>query len=133
MAQAAITSLSTQASISLINNGGNVAATLRELGSDQSIRNLVASIATAGALKSISVQFNLPETSTAFNDRLYVAFVNSTSSSIINSAINGGSLSDNLEASLLAGLSNSLQAEFAQNIGLSLDIKRSYGYRFSIT
>ncbi|MGQ1300853.1 two-partner secretion domain-containing protein [Acinetobacter baumannii] len=123
MAQAAITSLSTQASISLINNGGNVAATLRELGSDQSIRNLVASIATAGALKSISVQFNLPETSTAFNDRLYVAFVNSTSSSIINSAINGGSLSDNLEASLLAGLSNSLQAEFAQNIGLSLDIK----------
>ncbi|PPB99241.1 DUF637 domain-containing protein [Acinetobacter pittii] len=123
MAQAAITSLSTQVSISLINNGGNVAATLRELGSDQSIRNLVASIATAGALKSISVQFNLPETSTAFNDRLYVAFVNSTSSSIINSAINGGSLSDNLEASLLAGLSNSLQAEFAQNIGLSLDIK----------
>lgn len=123
MAQAAITSLSTQASISLINNGGNVAATLKELGSDQSIRNLVASIATAGALKSISVQFNLPETSTAFNDRLYVAFVNSTSSSIINSAINGGSLSDNLEASLLAGLSNSLQAEFAQNIGLSLDIK----------
>lgn len=123
MAQAAITSLSTQASISLINNGGNVAATLKELGSDQSIRNLVTSIATAGALKSISVQFNLPETSTAFNDRLYVALVNSTSSSIINSAINGGSLSENLEASLLAGLSNSLQAEFAQNIGLSLDIK----------
>ncbi len=48
MASAAFTSLVTQASISLADNGGNIGQTLRDLGSRSSVRALATSIATAG-------------------------------------------------------------------------------------
>ena len=48
MASAAFTSLVTQASISLADNGGNIGETLKDLGSRSSVRALATSIATAG-------------------------------------------------------------------------------------
>ncbi|OLV62088.1 hemagglutinin, partial [Acinetobacter baumannii] len=46
MANAAITSLATQASVGLINNGGDIGKTLKDLGSKDSIKNLAASVVT---------------------------------------------------------------------------------------
>ena len=48
MANAAFTTLVTQASTALMANGGNLGAALRTLGSSASVKSLVASIATAG-------------------------------------------------------------------------------------
>ena len=48
MASAAFTSLVTQASISLADNGGNIGETLKDLGRRSSVRALATSIATAG-------------------------------------------------------------------------------------
>ncbi|MGU3313901.1 DUF637 domain-containing protein, partial [Acinetobacter sp. M5A5_2a] len=47
MANAAITSLATQAGVSLINNGGDIGKTLKDLGSKDSIKNLATSVVTA--------------------------------------------------------------------------------------
>ncbi|MCP5960879.1 DUF637 domain-containing protein, partial [Klebsiella pneumoniae] len=54
MANAAITSLATQAGVSLINNGGDIGKTLKDLGSKDSIKSLATSVVTAGVLSKIA-------------------------------------------------------------------------------
>ena len=54
VASAAFTSLVTQASISLADNGGNLGATLKDLGSRSSVRALATSMVTAG-LTNVSI------------------------------------------------------------------------------
>lgn len=121
MTQAAITTLSSQASISLINNGGDVSAVLRELGKDESIKNLLASIVTAGLVNEVGVFLELKPNSTYFSDRLLNNFTSSISSTLVQTSIKGGNLEDNLRASLLAGIAGSLQGELANGIGDYLD------------
>lgn len=116
MTNAALLSLTTQASISLINNGGDVSATLKYLGSQQAIKGVVTSVVMAGLMPQIATQLGVQVNPTLFTDRLYSAFVNSTGSALVNTAINGGSLSDNLQSALLAGLASAVQGELAGNI-----------------
>ncbi|RFF25198.1 MULTISPECIES: DUF637 domain-containing protein, partial [Acinetobacter] len=116
MTQAALTSLATQASVSLINNGGNIGKTLKELGSKDSIKNLAASVVTAGLLSQVSTALNLKPDSTVFSDRLVNNFTTSVSSTLVQTAINGGDLEENLKVALLSGLAGALQGQMAQNI-----------------
>ncbi|MEO9299436.1 DUF637 domain-containing protein [Devosia alba] len=51
--EAGITSLATQASIALINNQGDLGATLADLGSDATLRALVGSMLTAGLTQGV--------------------------------------------------------------------------------
>ncbi|MGS0707714.1 two-partner secretion domain-containing protein [Acinetobacter sp. ANC 3781] len=116
MANAAVTSLATQASIGLINNGGDLGATLKELGSKDSIKNLATAVITAGLMDkvgaSLNIEFNdLPRLENFANN-----FIQGVGSNIISNSIQGESLSDTLEKALIAGISSSLQGEFAQNI-----------------
>jgi hypothetical protein len=53
MASAAFTSLVTQASLSLINNQGNLGAVLKDLGSSSALKSLAVSVASAGALSEV--------------------------------------------------------------------------------
>ncbi|ENC6657470.1 DUF637 domain-containing protein [Aeromonas hydrophila] len=53
MANAVFSTLVSQATISTINNGGNLGAVLKELGSSASIKQLATSVATAGALQGL--------------------------------------------------------------------------------
>ncbi|NNP69078.1 DUF637 domain-containing protein [Acinetobacter sp. Ac_5812] len=121
MSQAAITTLATQASVSLINNGGDITKTLNELGSKESVRGLATSIVTAGLLSQVSTALNLKPDSTYFPDRLMNNFTSSIGSTLVQTAINGGNLQDNLQKALLAGLAGALQGELASQIGNSLD------------
>ncbi len=121
MSQAAITTLATQASVSLINNGGDITKTLNELGSKDSVRGLATSIVTAGLLSQVSTALNLKPDSTYFPDRLMNNFTNTVGSTLVQTAINGGDLQNNLEKALLAGLAGALQGELASQIGKSLD------------
>lgn len=116
MTQAAITTVSAQASISLVNNGGNIGKTLKDLGSQNSVKGLVASVATAGLLSQVSMTLNLKPDSSLLSDRLINNFTTSVSSTLVQTAINGGSLEDNLQVALLSGLAGALQGELAQNL-----------------
>ncbi|HAV4458870.1 TPA: DUF637 domain-containing protein [Acinetobacter baumannii] len=119
MTQAALTSLATQASVSLINNGGNIGKTLKELGSKDSVKNLAASVITAGLLSQASTALNLKLDSTALSDRsirLINNFTTSIGSTLVQTAIKGGDLEENLKVALLSGLAGALQGQMAENI-----------------
>lgn len=116
MTQAALTSLATQASVSLINNGGNIGKTLKELGSKDSVKNLAASVVTAGLLSQVSTALNLKPDSAVFSDRLVNNFTTSVGSTLVQTAIKGGDLEENLKVALLSGLAGALQGQMAQNI-----------------
>lgn len=121
MANAAVTSLLTQASISAINNGGNLSAVLKDIGSKESVKNLAASVVTAGLLSQVGTALNLKPDSTLLSDRLINNFTTSVGSTLVQTAINGGNLEDNLKVALLSGLAGALQGEFASYIGQNLD------------
>lgn len=121
MINTALTSLATQSAIGLANNGGDIGKTLKELGSRDSIQNLATSIVTAGLLNQVSTALNLKPDSTYFSDRLMNNFTSSIGSTLVQTAINGGNLQNNLEKALLAGLAGVLQGELASQIGTSLD------------
>lgn len=122
MANAAVTSMLTQASISAINNGGDLSKTLKDLGSSDSIKNLATSIVTAGLLNGVATNLNI-SSNVAVNDvanRMANGMIQGVGSTLINSAVNGTSLTEGLEKALLAGLANSLQAPLAGAIGDTL-------------
>lgn len=116
MANAAVTSLATQAGISLINNGGDIGKTLKDLGSKDSVKNLAASVVTAGLMSQVSTALNLKPDSTVLSDRLVNNFTSSVSSTLVQTAIKGGDLEENLKVALLSGLAGALQGELAQQI-----------------
>lgn len=121
MFNAAVTSIATNASVSLMNNGGNIGKTLKDLGSQNSVKGLVASVATAGLLSQVSAVLNLKPDSSLLSDRLINNFTTSVSSTLVQTAINGGSLEDNLQLALLSGLAGALQGQLASEIGTHLD------------
>ncbi|GLG83435.1 two-partner secretion domain-containing protein [Acinetobacter calcoaceticus] len=117
MANAAVTSLAAQASIGLINNGGDISKTLKDLGSKDSIKNLAASVVTAGLMSQVGATLNIKLNDMPRLERLTNNFIQGVGSNIISSSIQGNNLSDNLNAIILSGLTNALHAEVAQGIG----------------
>ncbi|MEG1708610.1 MAG: DUF637 domain-containing protein [Acinetobacter sp.] len=116
MINAALTSLATQASIGLVNNQGDISKTLKELGSKESIKSLATAVVTAGLVDKVGASLNIKLNDMPQLEKFANNFVQGVSSNIISSTVQGGSLSDNLEKALLAGLASSLQGELAQNI-----------------
>lgn len=115
-AQAAVATLASQASVSLINNGGDVAATLKELGSKDSVKGLVTSVVTAGLLNQVGTVLNLKPDSALLSDRIINNFTNSVGSTLVHTAIDGGDLSNNIEQALLSGLAGVVQGQMATEI-----------------
>ncbi|WP_217484525.1 DUF637 domain-containing protein, partial [Acinetobacter lactucae] len=125
MTQAAVVSLTTQASVSLINNGGDIGKTLKELGSKDSVKSLAISVATAGALNAIGGTTMMQNIEKLKQSGEFVqkiagntaqALINSTISAGINTAVSGNSLSENLENYLASGAMSALQSTMAQYI-----------------
>lgn len=125
MINTALTSLATQSSISLINNGGDISQTLKELGSKESIKNLATAVATAGVLSQLAdVQLmkeinNLTKTGNLITDltaRTVQGVINAGATSLVDLTINGGSLSEKLSTALLANTANSLQGALSVQI-----------------
>ncbi|KXO87396.1 hemagglutinin [Acinetobacter venetianus] len=114
---AALLSLTTQASISLVNNGGDITQTLKELGSKQSIKSLAVTIVTTGLMNQVSTTLNIKIDNMPQLERLANNFVQSVGSNIISSSVQGGSLSDNLNSIILTGLTSAIHAEIARGIG----------------
>ncbi|MEM9994259.1 MAG: DUF637 domain-containing protein, partial [Acinetobacter pittii] len=116
MTQAAVVSLSTQASVSLINNGGNIGKTLKDLGSKESVKSLAISVVTAGLMESVSINLKIDLKGFPTAEKIANNFVQGVGSNLISSTLQGESLSDSLNKALLAGLSSSVQGELATKI-----------------
>ncbi|MBX3659687.1 MAG: filamentous hemagglutinin N-terminal domain-containing protein [Ramlibacter sp.] len=117
--QAGITTLATQASIALINNNGNIAAALHDLGSSANVRGLVTALLTAGVLANINPMLNLPGTPVQgdFITRLQNNLAGGAARAVISSAINGTSLEDGLKDAIKGALIDSASASAANWIG----------------
>ncbi|MCV6688457.1 DUF637 domain-containing protein, partial [Neisseria meningitidis] len=113
---AAFASLASQASVSFINNKGNIGNTLKELGRSSTVKNLVVAAATAGVSNKIGASPLNNVSETPWVNNLNVNLANAGSAALINTAVNGGSLKDNLEANILAALVNTAHGEAASKI-----------------
>ena len=113
---AALTSLATQASISAVNNGGNLGKVLEDIGSKDSVKSLVTSVITVGLMDKLNTSLDLKLDNPTLTDRALNNFVQGVGSTLISTSIQGGNLSDNLEKALLAGLSSTIQGQLSTKI-----------------
>ncbi|WP_421235496.1 DUF637 domain-containing protein [Aeromonas enteropelogenes] len=131
MANAAFSTLVSQATLSTINNGGNLGAVLKELGSSANIKQLATAVATAGALTGFDQLPGMQSASTTANnpfaqpgaadlmswDSFNRVTGHATISAGINSTINGGSFGDAFKDSLLANIQGQVGKSVAGVIG----------------
>lgn len=131
MANAAFSTLVSQATISTINNGGNLGAVLKELGSSASVKQLATSVATAGALQGLDKAMgwasaapaasNAASQPAASNLFSWDTFNRVTSHSVvtagINTTINGSHFADAFKASLLSNIQGEVGKATANWIG----------------
>ena len=121
---AGLTTLASQASVTLINNKGNVGNTLNDLGRSDNVKALVTAMVTAGALTQLGQSINIGKTNlnginakSPFIDQLQKNLINNTASTIVNHAINGGDLQQQLEQSLKTAFIDTGAAQGANWIG----------------
>ncbi len=118
---AGFASLASQAAVAMVNNGGDIGKTLQQLGSEQSIKGLLTTMATAGALQQLGSTsmfngqtgtaaagtngLNAAQTATTFGDKLLKNITNNLAGSAIDSAINGRAFD---EKALSSAITNAL-------------------------
>ncbi|WP_269915490.1 two-partner secretion domain-containing protein [Acinetobacter sp. HY1485] len=126
MLNAAVTSLATQASISLVNNGGDLSKTFKDLGKKEAVKSLVTSVVTAGVLNGLgNTSFmkdmsKLTEAKSAVVDqitgRIATGLVNAGATAAVTTVVNGDSFSDALTSALASNAAAQLQAGLSQQI-----------------
>lgn len=131
MINAALTSLASQTSVSLVNNQGDVAKTLKDLGSKDSVKNLATSVVTAGLLdkiggtatmESLKMLGNTPDILMNLAAKTATAIIETTVKTGINSAITGESFSEGLDDLLYQSLGTAIQGTMANHIHLNKEI-----------
>jgi len=113
--------LATQASISLINNQGNLGATLKDLGSKDSVKALVTAMVTGGVLAGMNFsptgQPTINGGAQTFTSQLGQNLQAGITRSLISTAINGGSLEESLKGAITAAFIDTGAAQGANWIG----------------
>ena len=136
-ANAGFAVLTAQAGVALVNNGGDIGKTLAQLGSEQSIKNMLTAMATAGAIQALNPGVNpvatgqsgpaaqATSTTQAVNDfvgNLQRNVSNNLAGTVIASAINGKPLTaEALQSALSSALITSGMASGANAIGDAKD------------
>ncbi|MEQ1966518.1 DUF637 domain-containing protein, partial [Xenorhabdus nematophila] len=125
---AGIASLASTAAVSLINNEGNLSKTLKDMGSSNTIKSTITSMAIGGALAGFDKFMGVEK---AANGATKVPLLSNSEwskvaqrvagqsviSSSLNTAINGGSFKDNFTTALLANAGTQVNIEGADFIG----------------
>ncbi|WP_161831355.1 DUF637 domain-containing protein [Pseudovibrio sp. POLY-S9] len=100
---AGMRSLASRATVSLINNKGDISKVLEELGSDEALRSLATTMVTAGVTAGLVNVAGLdkfdPETATSLEiltHKLQTSLINATVGATLSVAIEGGDLGDEL-------------------------------------
>ncbi len=103
--QAGLGNLLTQSSVALVNNQGDLGATLEQLGSDEGLRSLVTAMVSAGFTAQLNNAAGLgdfdPTTATAMENTIYrtqTGLIGASVNATVSTAINGGDIGDNLTA-----------------------------------
>ncbi len=114
-ANAAFISLSSQAAITLVNNGGDIGKTLKDLGKSDTVKAALAAALTAGVLDKIGALDSIQplKESAAFTDKLTLNLINAGGRALTNTAVNGGSLEDALKDAILGGIVDTAHGEVA--------------------
>ena len=124
LANAAFTSLASQASITLINNKGDIAKTLKDMSSSSTVKATLAAVLTAGVIDKLGSTSTMEalRNSGGFSDKLTFNLINATGRALTTTAINGGNLEDTLKAALVGGLVDTAHGQAASAIkGLEAD------------
>jgi filamentous hemagglutinin len=121
MANAAFSSLAAQASITLVNNKGDIAKTLKDMSTSSTIKATLAAVLTAGVLDKLGTTSTMTELSRSggFADKLTYNLINATGRALTSTAINGGDLQGALKSALIGGLVDTAQGQAASLIGQS--------------
>ena len=121
MANAAFSSLAAQASITLVNNKGDIAKTLKDMSTSSTIKATLAAVLTAGVLDKLGTTSTMTELSRSggFADKLTYNLINATGRALTSTAINGGDLQGALKSALVGGLVDTAQGQAASLIGQS--------------
>jgi filamentous hemagglutinin len=125
MANAAFLSLSAQASITLVNNKGDIGKTLKDMSSSSTVKATLAAALTAGVLDQLSVSSpemraisnNVKNGSAVFSEKLTYNLINATGRALTTTAINGGDLQGALKAALVGGMVDTAHGQAASLIG----------------
>lgn len=142
MANAAFSTLVSQATVSTINNGGNLGAVLKEMGSSANIKQLATSVASAGALQGLDNAMGWASTAPATSNATrqpaasnllsWDTFNRVTSHSAvttgINTTINGSHFADAFKASLLSNIQGEVgkaTANWIGDKGIKFDVANS--------
>ena len=124
MAGAAFSSLTNLASVSLINNQGDVEAILKELGPKDNVKQLTLAITSAGISHKIDKSLELKGidiTQTGFDQRLVKVIANSTSTSLLQTAVYGSDFEENLKKNLRMQFATVATQDTFSNIVKDLD------------
>ncbi|WP_177127293.1 two-partner secretion domain-containing protein, partial [Pseudomonas gingeri] len=98
MAQAGAVSVATKATVSTVNNRGNLGAILKDVTSKDSLKGYAVSIATAGVAKGL----NYSPGTVGFNAQsLQTVAMKVAADAVIKTAVYGGSFQDNLASSAM--------------------------------
>lgn len=124
-ANAGLSALAGHAAVSLINNNGDIGATLHDLGSSRTILDIVTAMATAGAVQGLNIGLgmqgytaaNAVAGSATWGQVLGRNLLDGVAGGLVYSAINGTSAEDAIRNGLLNGLLNTGAAASAQWIG----------------
>ena len=121
MANAAFSSLAAQASITLVNNKGDIGKTLKDMGTSSTVKATLAAVLTAGVIDKLGATSTMSELSKTgqFADKLTYNLINATGRALTTTAINGGDLQGALKSALIGGLVDTAQGEAASLIGQS--------------
>nr|WP_323840167.1 DUF637 domain-containing protein [Photorhabdus sp. CRI-LC] len=131
---AGISSLASTAAVKLINNKGNLSKTLKDMGSSDTVKSTITSMAMGGALAGFDnvmgwdkaangaqidpAKATLPKLSNGDWSKVAQRIAGqSIISSSLGTAINGGSFKDNFTTALLANIGSQINAEGAGLIG----------------
>ena len=124
MAGAAFSSLTNLASVSLINNQGDVEAILKELGPKDNVKQFTLAITSAGISHKIDKSLGLKGidiTQTGFDQRLVKVIANSTSTSLLQTAVYGSDFEENLKKNLRMQFATVATQDTFSNIVKDLD------------
>jgi filamentous hemagglutinin family protein len=116
--QAALSTAASQAAVSLANNKGDIGKTLSGMGKSESIKAIITSAMTAGALESLNPGWSKQLSNTGqFTQKAVINLTNAAVSASIKTAIQGGSYEDNLKTSLETAGIDTVAGWAASNIG----------------
>ena len=117
---AGFTALASQAAVAMVNNKGDIGKTLEQMGSEQSIKNLLTTMVTAGALDKLNSTMGWQSVTvkSPFIDQFQRNLGNNLANNMLNSALAAKPFDENtLANSLQTALINTGAAQGANAIG----------------